>query len=96
MLPGIELLPIIFGAGELLCYENGVGCNDDKICGGDGVVGMIRFGLGVLKCVDVLGDSLAFKMVTLHIVSQCEDIEGMKTNTHNLEVDEKLPAVTKA
>ena len=58
---------------------------------GNGVVGPIGFGLEILKFVDVLGDTLAVKMLSLQLVLQCEDIYGMKSTTRCLKVAKKLP-----
>ena len=66
-LPNIDFTPILIGAVEMLHAENGLGCDGDECCFGDGVVGPLGFGLGIFKCFGVLGDYLAFEMVTLHI-----------------------------
>ena len=75
----------MLSADHVFCHD------DDKLCIGDGVVGPLVFLLGILELVDVIADSLAFEMVTLHLVLQCEDNEVMNSTTRQLEVDEKLP-----
>ena len=70
--------------------EHGVGSNDDEHHIYDGVVGPLGFGLEILKYVDELGYSLVLEMLMLHIILQCEDVEGMNPTTIQLEVDEKF------
>ena len=94
-LPNIKLLITIVGTGELICDEYSFCRDDGKRRISDGVVGPLGFGLGILVFVDVLGDYLAFKMVTLNIVLQCEDIMGMKSTTRRLELGDKFTVPTK-
>ena len=71
-MPVIEFPPLLIGAGGFLCAEHGVGRYDEKHCDADGVFGPLGFGLGVLECVDVLGNYLTLDMVMLHLILQCE------------------------
>ena len=75
----------------MLHADHGIGSDDYEHHIGDGVVGPLVFGLGVLECVNVLGDFLVFEMVTLHLFLQCEDIKGVKPTTRRLEVSKKFP-----
>ena len=90
-MPDIKFLLILIGAGCLSVLIMAFIRDDGKRRVGGRVVGPLGFGLGILECVDVLGDYLAFEMVTLHLVLQCEDNEVMNPTTRHLEVDEKLP-----
>ena len=90
-LPDTKFFQILVGTGELLSYEHIVGYDDDERRVGDGVVGPLGLCLWIFKCVDVLGDSLVFEMLTLHLVLQCEETKGMNPTTRHLEVGHKLP-----
>ena len=51
---------------------------------------MLEFILHGLGCVYVLEDSLAVRVVVLHLVLECEDVDCVKSYTDGLEVLQKL------
>ena len=51
---------------------------------------MLEFILHGLGCVYVLEDSLAVRVVVLHLVLECEDVDCVKSYTDGLEVPQKL------
>ena len=55
-LSDLNLLPVHVRLGEFICADHSVGSNDKNRCIGDGVVGLLGFGLGILECFDILGD----------------------------------------
>ena len=54
--------------GNFIRAKHVVGCNDDERHISDGVVGLLSFDLVIFEFVDVIGYSLSFEMVTLHLV----------------------------
>ena len=91
VLPDIEFLPNPIFVGKLLNSDHVFGRHDVWYHSSDGVVGSLVFLLGIPELVDAIRDYLEFDMVTLHLVLQCEDIEGMFPITRCLELNEKLP-----
>ena len=62
------LLPILVGAGKLICAEHGVCRHDEKHCVGDGFLGLLGFGLDIFEVVYIFGDSFTIEMVPMHLV----------------------------
>ena len=87
----VEILPILIGTGELLGFKYAVYQDDDKRRVHGGVVCAFRFGFGVFDVVYVLGNALTIEMLSLYLVLECEDIEGMEYSECCLEVGKYFP-----
>ena len=71
------LLPILIGAGEMICATHIFCNNDEDRRVGDGVVRPFGLGLGLFEFIDSLWYALAINMVSLHPVFYCKDTYGM-------------------
>ena len=83
------ILPVVIGPGVSLSCEHCRACKEEESFVGDCSAGLPHLFLCILKHINIIGDTLYFEVISLHLIMQQQEVEGMSTCAPHLEVGEK-------